>query len=159
MNARRSEPAAILALPTCTLAVYTQDAAICELVFLAPDTPLQTPRNALAQHAAQCLSAYLDDPCAPIDLPFAPSGSAFQKQVWQQIAAIPVGEVRRYGDIAAAIGSAARAVGQACGANPLPVFVPCHRVIAAKGLGGFAHHKDGWLIATKRWLLTHEGVI
>ncbi len=61
--------------------------------------------------------------------------------------------------MARTLGSAARAVGQACGANPFPLVVPCHRVLGSKGIGGFANHTEGWLIETKRWLLWHEGVL
>ena len=70
---------------------------------------------------------------------------------------VPRGQVVSYGYIAKRLRSAARAVGQACGANPFPPIVPCHRVVSASGLGGFANNTDGFLIATKRWLLTHEG--
>jgi methylated-DNA-[protein]-cysteine S-methyltransferase len=80
--------------------------------------------------------------------------------VWARIAAIPRGETRRYGELAAALASAPRAVGQACGANWYPLIIPCHRVTAAGGLGGFARRDegDGFQTGVKRWLLAHEGV-
>ena len=80
------------------------------------------------------------------------------KSAVREIAAIPRGEVRTYGDLAKRLGSSARAVGQACGDNPVPIVVPCHRVVGANGIGGFAHAADGYLVATKRWLLAHEGI-
>ena len=70
--------------------------------------------------------------------------------------AIPRGRTRTYGDIAAELGGEARAVGQACGDNCLPVVIPCHRVVAADGIGGFAHATSGYLLEAKRWLLMHE---
>ena len=97
---------------------------------------------------------YFDGKRLSFDLPLAPEGSAFQKRVWAALCAIPLGETRSYADIARAVGSAPRAVGGANGANPIPLFIPCHRVIAADGsLGGYSGG-DG--PATKRYLLDLE---
>ncbi len=103
------------------------------------------------------LERYFNDGRGTFDLPLAPSGTEFQRRVWSLMRAIPAGETRTYGDIARELGSAARAVGQACRANPLPIVVPCHRVVAAQGLGGFAGDTSGRKLAVKRWLLRHEG--
>lgn len=81
----------------------------------------------------------------------------FRRSVWAKIAAIGPGRTRSYGEIARELGSAPRAVGQACGANPLPLVIPCHRVVASGGIGGFAHHEAGFYLSVKRWLLSHEG--
>jgi methylated-DNA-[protein]-cysteine S-methyltransferase len=100
------------------------------------------------------LQEYFDGKRMSFDLPLAPEGSDFQKRVWAALCAIPPGETRSYADIARTIGSAPRAVGGANGANPIPLFIPCHRVIAADGsLGGYSGG-DG--PATKRYLLDHE---
>ena len=100
------------------------------------------------------LQEYFDGKRMSFDLPLAPDGSDFQKRVWAALCAIPPGETRSYADIARTIGSAPRAVGGANGANPIPLFIPCHRVIAADGsLGGYTGG-DG--PATKRYLLDHE---
>ncbi|MEC5386180.1 methylated-DNA--[protein]-cysteine S-methyltransferase [Uliginosibacterium sp. H3] len=93
------------------------------------------------------------------DFPNMNRGTPFQRRVWKAIAEIPAGEIRTYGELSASVGGTARAVGQACGANPFPVVVPCHRVVAKTGIGGFANARDGWLLDTKRWLLKHEGVL
>ncbi len=94
---------------------------------------------------------------APADVP---SGSPHSRKVWQALCNIPVGETRSYGDIARAIGSSAQAVGQACRANPWPLFVPCHRVVpvSASGhrAGGYAGQRQGPLADIKGWLLNHE---
>lgn len=125
--------------------------------FLAPRAAL-TPRTPLAKETVRQLRAYLKDPAFEFGLPLAPAGTPFQRRVWAGIAAIPSGETRTYGDLAKSINSAPRAVGGACGANPYPVIVPCHRVVASGGgLGGFAHERGGWLLEIKRWLLSHEG--
>lgn len=148
---------AIVAAPGFALGVRCDDDEIVEIAFLPPQ-PEVAPANALAAEAARQLHAWLADPGFVFGLPLRPSGTAFQRRVWQQIAAIPEGQVRTYGDLARALNNAPRAVGQACGANPFPLVVPCHRVVAADGgLGGFARHGGGFLLDVKRWLLAHEG--
>lgn len=88
------------------------------------------------------------------DLPLRVAGSDFQRAVCDAMRAIPPGETRTYGDIAADLGVSPQAVGQACGANPIPILIPCHRVLAANGLGGFSGRGG---VETKVWLLRHEG--
>ena len=108
----------------------------------------------LLRQARDQLQEYFDAKRMSFDLPLAPVGSDFQKRVWAALCAIPPGETRSYADIARAVGSAPRAVGGANGANPIPLFIPCHRVIAADGsLGGYSGG-DG--PATKRYLLDLE---
>ena len=108
----------------------------------------------LLSDACDQLQDYFDGKRMCFNLPLAPEGSAFQKRVWAALCAIPPGETRSYADIARTIGSAPRAVGGANGANPIPLFIPCHRVIAADGsLGGYSGG-DG--PPTKRYLLDHE---
>lgn len=103
--------------------------------------------------AKRQLDAYFDDGTVAFDLPLAPAGTAFQQRVWQAMRAIAPGQTRRYGELAAALGSSARAVGTACGANPIPIIIPCHRVVGAASLGGYSGG-DG--ADTKRFLLAHE---
>jgi methylated-DNA-[protein]-cysteine S-methyltransferase len=110
----------------------------------------------VAQACKQVLQ-YLQQPAAKFDLPLTQQGTAFQQLVWQAIAAIPLGQVRTYGELAREIGSGPRAVANACGANNLPLLVPCHRVVAQHGLGGFMQGKENGL-SIKQWLLKHEGV-
>ena len=104
------------------------------------------------------LLEYFRHGSARFDLPLALGGTPFQQRVWALLRTIPAGETRTYGEIARALGSAARAVGQACRANPCPIVIPCHRVVAARGLGGFAGDTSGRRLAIKRWLLHHEGI-
>lgn len=101
--------------------------------------------------------AYLHEPAIPFSYSLTQQGTSFQQRVWHAIAAIPPGQVRTYGELARAIGSGPRAVANACGANKLPLLVPCHRVVAQHGLGGFMRGaRNGLLI--KKWLLRHEGI-
>ncbi len=105
------------------------------------------------------LLTYLADPYTPIP-PQRPSrGTLYQQKVWQALQRIPVGEVRTYGELARELGSCARAVAQACRANPLPILIPCHRVVSATGLGGYMGKTYGPELEIKRWLLHHEGYV
>lgn len=148
---------AILKTPFGALGVRTEGDAVAEIRFLPPGAPTKKPGNALAERACKQLAAYLANPGSGFELPLAPAGTPFQRRVWRAIAAIPHGQTLTYGEIAKRLKSAPRAVGQACGRNPYPVVVPCHRVVAADGgLGGFASATGGYLLDTKRWLLAHE---
>jgi len=148
--------AAVISAPFGALGIDCTTDVVNEIRFLPPGCAPQAPRNALAARTATQLDRWLADPNTSFDLPLMTRGTAFQRRVWATIGAIPMGQMRRYGEIAAELGSAARAVGQACGANPFPILVPCHRVVARQGSGGFAHAQAGFLIETKRWLLRHE---
>ena len=152
--------AAVIEFPAMHVGLRVSGEALAAIQFLPRSAPLLAPQGALAERAAYQLERYRDDPDAPFDLPLEPAGSPLQRAVWAQISAIPRGHTRTYGELSAAIGPALaanpRVVGQACGDNPFPIVVPCHRVVAADGLGGFAHHGAGYLIETKTWLLRHE---
>ncbi|MEM8774270.1 MAG: methylated-DNA--[protein]-cysteine S-methyltransferase [Pseudomonadota bacterium] len=110
-------------------------------------------RPELDEAVAQ-LEAYFEGRLQNFDLPLLVNGSDFQRQVCDAMSAIPFGETLTYGDIAKQTASPAQAVGTACGANPIPVIIPCHRVLAANGLGGYSGSGG---IETKVWLLRHEG--
>jgi methylated-DNA-[protein]-cysteine S-methyltransferase len=113
----------------------------------------QTASPLLAEAVAQ-LQDYFDGLRRDFDLPLAPHGTDFQRRVWTALRGIPPAHTRSYGTLARDLGSSARAVGQANGSNPIPILIPCHRVLAAGGsLGGYSGG-DG--PATKRWLLDHE---
>jgi methylated-DNA-[protein]-cysteine S-methyltransferase len=149
--------AAVIAAPGFALGVRCTGEEVTGIEFLEPQ-PERAPGNPLAAEAVRQLHAYLADPAFQFGLPLRPSGTAFQRRVWEQIAAIPNGQTRSYGRLAKDLKNAPRAVGQACGANPFPLVVPCHRVVAADGgLGGFARQGGGFLLDVKRWLLRHEG--
>ena len=148
----------VVAAPGFSLGVRCNDDEILGIDFLEPLAEI-APKTLLAKEAARQLRTYLKDPHFKFGLPLAPAGTPFQRKVWQQIAAIESGRTRTYGELASAIKSAPRAVGGACGSNPYPVVVPCHRVIAAGGaLGGFARERGGFLLDVKRWLLAHERI-
>ena len=103
------------------------------------------------------VARYFEGGTAGLNLPLAARGTEFQHRVWRALQAIPPGETRTYGDLARQLGTSARAIGGACRANHCLIAVPCHRVIAKDGLGGFAGDIAGRRLAVKRWLLRHEG--
>ncbi len=142
--------------PFALVGIRTEGDALAEIVYLPRSAGTLAPANALAEQACAQIEKYAADPGYRFKLPLKQIGTAFQRRVWEQIAAIPCGETRTYGDLARLLRSAPRAVGQACGTNYFPLVIPCHRVVAAKGLGGFAHASGGYLIDVKRRLLAHE---
>lgn len=141
------------------IAVHNGQLAI-ELLVAEPGDAIQAVKhspNPLVADASRQVIAYLQNSSFSFGIPLSQHGTAFQQRVWQAIAEIPVGQVRTYGQLARQIGSGPRAVANACGANNLPLVVPCHRVVAQHGLGGFMQGKENGLLI-KQWLLNHEGV-
>jgi methylated-DNA-[protein]-cysteine S-methyltransferase len=153
---RGMEYQAILPAPFGALGIRCTADAVTGIDFLPIDTPPLAPANTLAQRTCEQLQTWLQNPDFRFELPLAPGGTEHQNKVWQAMLAIPRGKVRSYGELAAELGSAPRAVGQACGRNPIPVIIPCHRVVGKNGLGGFMQHGEGATLDIKRWLLAHE---
>jgi methylated-DNA-[protein]-cysteine S-methyltransferase len=150
---------AILAAPFGGLGVRIEDECLTGLDFLPPGIAPVASTSALIRQIADQLDAYYADPGYSFTLPLAPYGTPFRHQVWQALEKIPAGETRTYGEVARQLNSGPRAVGQAVGDNPIPIIIPCHRVIAANGnLGGFMHSRTGYSQDIKRWLLRHEHV-
>lgn len=142
-------PAASLDTPVGVLSVTEQDGAITGLAW----SDVSTGRSALLDAALQQLQAYFAGELTAFDLPLRVAGSDFQRAVCDAMLAIPLGETRTYGDIARDLGAPPQPVGNACGSNPIPVIIPCHRVLAANGLGGFSGAGG---VETKVTLLKHE---
>ena len=149
--------AAVIEFPRMRVGIRIEGDALNGIVYLPPETPLLAPEGTLAEQAVRQIERYRNDPDASFDLPLNAVGTQFQRDVWRQISDIPRGRSRTYGELARRMGGEARAVGQACGDNPFPIIVPCHRVVAVDGLGGFSHHAGGYLMEAKKWLLKHEG--
>lgn len=140
--------------------IRSEDRLVRELVYLPSSFQGKDASDPVSERAALQVKRYLSDADFQFDLPLMPIGTPFQQKVWAAISKITSGKVLTYGDIARRVQSAPRAVGQACGANWFPLVIPCHRVTAAGGLGGFSHHDDetGFHVGVKRWLLAHEKV-
>jgi methylated-DNA-[protein]-cysteine S-methyltransferase len=147
---------AILPAPMCRLGASFTGDALTQLDFLPADTPVSTRLDERARRLADELDAYWQNPDHLIDVLFVPLGTPFQLRVWHALMTLAAGQPTTYGALAIQLGTAARAVGQACGSNPLPILIPCHRVVAANGLGGFMHASSGTPLTVKTWLLAHE---
>jgi methylated-DNA-[protein]-cysteine S-methyltransferase len=146
----------IVEFPKMKVAVATRGDRVAEIRYLPLSSASISPKTSLAERAARQLERYREDPDARFDLPLLIEGTAFQRRLWAALCEIPRGRTLTYGALADLLGAEARAVGQACGDNRLPIVIPCHRVVAANGLGGFAHATGGYLLEAKRWLLMHE---
>ncbi|MES9845559.1 MAG: methylated-DNA--[protein]-cysteine S-methyltransferase [Candidatus Sedimenticola sp. 6PFRAG5] len=147
--------------PIGFLGVTIQNGALCSLDLSGGDAAERNDvagDDGLPSMVVNQLESYFAHGGAGFTLPLVMAGTPFQKRVWEELKAIPPGEVRTYGEIATELGSSARAVGNACRKNPIPVVVPCHRVVSASGIGGFSGQTGGPLLDVKRWLLEHEGV-
>ena len=150
---------AVMATPLGRIGLRMAGDALSALDYLPAATPEQPPLDAATAAVVAQLAAYLRDSRHRFSVPLALSGTAFQQRVWAALQAIPPGTVLRYGELAQQLGSAARAIGGACRGNPVPILIPCHRVVSQQGLGGYAGAVTGDPLAIKRWLLRHEGVI
>lgn len=142
--------------PIGHLNVLTQDNNVTEISFSQKNRPPQ-PSSAFSMQVSKELNAYFNNNQHQINLPFKPQGTPFQLQVWQALQSIPAGKVQTYGELAKLLRSSPRAIGQACRNNPIPIIIPCHRIIGAKGLGGFVGKTKGAELDIKTWLLRHEG--
>lgn len=142
--------------PWGLVGIHCADDLLTGITFLSPDNKEQLPHEVFPREVCAQLSAYFDDANFQFDLPLKLSGTEHQLKVWQALREIPCGEVQTYGDLAALLHSSPRAVGQACGNNPIPIVIPCHRVVSKAGLGGFMHRADSGALDIKQWLLTHE---
>jgi methylated-DNA-[protein]-cysteine S-methyltransferase len=147
---------ALFSTPVCNLGIRTEGDMLTGISFLPKTTKIQNPINATAQRVCEELEIYFANPEFRFRLPFRIGGTEHQRAVWSQMRRIQPGRTMTYGEVAKGLKSSPRAVGQACGANPIPVVIPCHRIVASGGLGGFAHRSEGFLLDIKRWLLAHE---
>ncbi len=145
-----------LAVPFGVIGIRCDDAALLGIDWLPATEKPQRATSAFAKTVCEQLLHYFENPDAKFNLPLKVDGTPHQQKVWQAMLAIPRGATRTYGDIASELKSAAQAVGQACGANPIPIIIPCHRIVAKSGLGGFMRHAHGTPLDIKRWLLAHE---
>ena len=147
-----------LRTPFAVLGLASNGTALTRVTYLPLSERAQAPTDKVSERAMDELARYLADPQFRFTVPLAPAGTSFRQRVWSMLSAIPPGQSRTYGEVARLVRSAPRAIGQACGANPIALIIPCHRVVAAMGsLGGFMNAAEGDPIAIKRWLLTHEG--
>lgn len=147
---------AVVAAPFGAVGIYIQGVQVA-IELLPQNHPLKPATSKITANVASQIEAYFNNARNDFNLPIVYKGTPFQRRVWRAISAIACGRVVTYGEIAKQIGSGPRAVANACGANHLPLVIPCHRVVAKNGIGGFmSGQQDG--IKIKTWLLEHEGV-
>ncbi len=149
---------AVFDSPVGRLAITVAGDDLRALQFVDGRTPVMAPGRAATRRIQRAILRYLDAPDIPPPVTLAAGGTPFQRRVWASLQAIPAGQVMTYGELAAQLGSGARAVGNACRKNPTPLVVPCHRVVPSQGIGGFAGQVSGRLVEIKRQLLVREGV-
>ena len=142
--------------PIGRLGVVTDKHRLCSLDFVRPSASLVKPVEAFDVEVARQLKAYFHDPHFKFSLPLCDAASDFQQRLRKQLLKIKPGRHETYGSMARHLASAPRAVGAALRANPVPLVVPCHRVVGANDTGGFSGKRHGRLPAIKRWLLDHE---
>ena len=140
------------------LAVRLDGGAVSALVLSETCPPVRARPLLVAVRVLEAVCTYLNDGSTAGLPPLQLQGTAFQRRVWDLLRRIPRGATRTYGDVARDLGSSARAVGGACRANPVLILVPCHRVVAKQGAGGFAGRSQGYWPRVKRQLLATEGV-
>ena len=149
--------------PTGQLGVCIDSESITRIIWLEQDvpeistlSPSKPINRKLKNNIISALDNYFESGLIEAEISLCPEGTLFQKKVWQALKRIPSGAVKTYGDVAKELQTSSRAVGQACRRNNIPLFIPCHRVVAAQGIGGFM---GGYRhVERKRWLLQHEGI-
>ena len=146
---------AVIDSPVGLLGIGLDDERVSAIDYLGHSRKTSVPRG-LAAECARQLRAYFAEPGFVFDLPLALQGTEHQCRVWQALQRIKPGYTLSYGELAGRISSGARAVGNACRNNPVSIVVPCHRVVAATGLGGYSGAVGGVELDRKRWLLEHE---
>lgn len=157
MADRAADNYAVIDSPAGRLFIRTDDQYLNGIEFVDGRRPLSKPASPLSIEVVRQLQAYFRDPGFQFQLPIRLDGSEHQQRVWAVLQTIKPGLTMTYGQVASRIGSGARAVGNSCRSNPVPIVVPCHRVVAAAGVGGYGGHTGGKVLARKEWLLKHEG--
>jgi methylated-DNA-[protein]-cysteine S-methyltransferase len=150
---------AILQLPIGKVGIHTDQKNLLGIDYLKDDHPLLTPKTVVAKETVEQLLCYFADPTYLFNLPFTLDITPFQQSVLSALQKIPVGKTQTYSDIAKLLNTSPRPIGNACRINPIPIIIPCHRVVAEKDLGGYSGETSGKLLAIKRWLLQHETAI
>lgn len=149
------EYSVIIDSPIGKLGIIAADEKVQRVEFLS-SSKLIAATDVLTKNVVSQLQAYFNDSKFQFDLPLNIEGRPFQKTVLCALRKIPVGRTKTYSDLAGELNSGARAVGNACRHNPIPVIIPCHRIVAKSGLGGFAGQTVGEKMTIKQWLLAHE---
>jgi methylated-DNA-[protein]-cysteine S-methyltransferase len=147
---------AVIDAPFGQLRLIAENDFLTGIEFLLERQVPSKPVSSLLKDTEAQIVAYFNDPNHQFDLPMRLDGTPFQRLVWQALCNIPPGAPLTYGQLAKELGTAPRAIGGACGANPIPIIVPCHRIVSASGMGGFMRTRYPGSLNIKSWLLAHE---
>ncbi|MBT8116260.1 MAG: methylated-DNA--[protein]-cysteine S-methyltransferase [Gammaproteobacteria bacterium] len=147
----------VLDSPVGRLGIRLGHEAVSRLDYLPRSVPLKAAGTRFEQRIVRAIENYFEYPAVPFALPLELAGTPFQLRVWSALQAIPPGETCTYAGLAHQLDTGARAVGNACRRNPVSIVVPCHRVVAANGMGGYSGRTGERAIWRKHWLLSHEG--
>lgn len=156
-RAARKQYAAVLSSPVGLLGISIDNERLYAIDYLK-HAQTSSSRRGLTAECARQLRAYFAEPGFAFDLPLLLNGTEHQQRVWHALQGINAGTTLGYGELANRLGSGARAVGNACRSNPIPIVIPCHRVVAANGPGGYSGTVKGVNLDRKLWLLQHESV-
>ena len=152
-----NEYQAIMNSPVGKLGICTSGNQLKKIEFLSSRSREREAQDRFAREVVRQLKRYFSDSSWKFTVPVLEQGTLFQRRVWKNMKEIKSGKTESYGDIAKRLNTSPRAVGGACRANPVPIIVPCHRVISSTGIGGYAGETRGINITIKRHLLRHEG--
>jgi len=150
---------ASFAAPFAVIGISTNRGRVVRIQYLPLSTPEKKPNDELSLEVITQIKKYIENPKYVFTLPVDVSGTDYRVRVWHELEKIKPGQIKTYGEIAASLDSSPRAVGMACGDNKLPLLVPCHRVVAKRGVGGFMHSRGSFALGVKSWLLKHESTI
>ena len=156
MAGRKENYNAVIVAPFGRVGIVVRDDRLADASFLSERIELKAPVTVFERRICRQLRAYFSNPRISFDAPLLLGGTPFQQRVWKMLRRIPAGRVLSYGELASRLHTSPRAVGNACRANRIPIIIPCHRVVAANGAGGFMGKKSGNALRLKRWLLEHE---
>jgi methylated-DNA-[protein]-cysteine S-methyltransferase len=149
----------IIVTPIGKIGITTKHDQLIQLSWITDNTPIAPPEDAINIHIERELNHYFNNPQYIFQVEYELTGTPFQKKVWEALCTIPSGTTHSYGELAKQLQSSPRAIGQACRVNPIPIVVPCHRIVAKQHLGGYAGERDGSMMTVKTALLRHEGCI
>lgn len=146
----------VIASPLGKLGLTITNNKLAKIQFLPSNTRLLAAQNSIARQITTKIKKYFCNPKLQFKLPIQIKGTPLQQKIWQILQKIPCGKTVTYGELAQKIGTSPRVIGNACRRNPIPIVIPCHRVVAAKGFGGYCGKTCNDFLKIKKWLLMHE---
>lgn len=147
---------AVFASPVGKLGIEINEEYLVGIHFVPDEVKTANPSSSLAHVVIDQLEQYFEKKLLQFTLPIKLQGTSFQNHIWKCLQDIPYGGTKRYGDIATELTTSPRVIGNACRRNPIPIIIPCHRIVASNGIGGYSGARLGKWLDIKTWLLQHE---